>query len=150
MHCRNRLWVAALLLLIGVVTSCGGGDDNGYSGYSGTWNIETVQTGQSGVDVRCGLNSAVSATVSAEGNATFGPVSNACGTMLRGTFSGNSLTLTGNNDAWDNNDGTMCCTGTITLTVTFSNTNLGTGSATLNRCPGQANEWCTLRVTMRR
>lgn len=67
--------------------------------------------------------------------------------MLRGSFSGNSLTLTGNNDAW-NNGGVVCCGGTITLTMAFQDSNRGTGSATLNNCPGQQPLWCTLQVTM--
>lgn len=148
MHHRNHLLAAVLLLAIGTVAACGGGNDD-YSKYSGTWTIETIQTGGSHPTLRCSLDSIVSATVSPGGQATFGPISNSCDTMLRGSFSGNSLTLTSNNDAWNNN-GNICCTGTITLAMTFTGENLGTGTAMLNNCPGQDSQWCTLQVTMRR
>lgn len=145
---KNYLLVAMLLLLISIMVSCGGDDkDKDYSQYSGSWNINTIQTGGSNNALVCGIESPVPATVSPEGNATFGPIGNGCGTIMRGAFSGKNLTLTGNNDIWRNN-GISCCTGTITLTITFSDANRGAGSAILNNCPDQESLWCTLQVTM--
>jgi hypothetical protein len=151
MHHKNYLLVGMLLLLVNFIVGCGGDDGGGnssdYSRYSGTWNINTVRTGASNDTITCEIESPAPATVSREGNATFGPINNDCGTVMRGSFSGNTLTMTSNNDKWRNN-GIICCTGTLTVTITFSNANRGTGKATLNNCPDQESLWCTVDVTM--
>jgi len=155
MHRKNYLLMAMLLLLVSFIVACGGGGSSGggsgnatdYSRYSGTWNINTIQTGSSYATVTCEIGSPVPATVSPAGDAFFGPIGNECGTVMRGTFSANNLTLTSSNDRWHNN-GIICCTGTFTITMTFSDENNGTGSVILNNCPGQEDLWCTLDITM--
>jgi hypothetical protein len=156
MHHKSYLLGVMLLLLVNFIVGCGGdgssssgggGNSADYSIYSGTWNISTIQTGASNGTVMCEIESPAPATVSPAGNATFGPINNGCGTVMRGSFSGNTLTMTSNNDKWRNN-GSICCTGTINITITFSDANRGTGTARLNNCPDQESLWCTVGVTM--
>ncbi len=117
---------------------------NDYSVYSGEW-VVTVNTNSSVDPEEIGSQTGTAIlSVTEDGYATGRQHPNTpCGTVLNGSFSGNHLTLTANNDynhktyynpeTHETTD-KSCCTGTMTMNIDFSTPCFATGNFIAKSC----------------